>query len=461
MMIDDFSAQSLAAYGGLGTYDTPNIDRLAEEGLVFEHAHSMPMCGPSRGTLLSGKHLFRHGTAPEETPFIGNLLQGAGYKTAIIGKWMVQSSKPDPIGRGFDEAALWVNGYRYWDIPIVVWNSGGMFRDINQPTSAPLENEWNTPTGPEAGQATILKGTYGPEQMSLYACDFIERHRDEPFFLYYPLKLPHSPQMPTPDSKDITEAEKMIEHDYTKMRQYPKSGNRGAEFFADNIAYVDKILGRILDTLDAQNIRENTLLIFTSDNGRKGDAVEPGVRRIPGGKGTPLDGATRVPFIASWPSVVASGTRCPDMIHFVDVLPTLVEAAGGTLPEGEPYDGISFLPQIKGQSGTPREWVYFHGGNHENPTSAALKSVVSYDATQAGLRKVILRWVRGERYKLYNDGRLHDLETDYTEQAPIAPGTDSLEAEVARAKLQAVLDTYGDRSQWQNDTQLSEPVHEW
>lgn len=462
IMLDDMSAQAFNAYGGDNNFKTPVIDRLADEGLVFEHCHSMPMCDPSRSVLTTGKYLFRFGGISKDTPLFSDVLKSAGYHTGISGKWMLRGAPINPPAYGFDEALVVVNGYRYWDTCIAVWNSGGLYQELNQPEGAEIRNEWEVPIGTGAGEATMMEGGYGPEIVCNFAVDFIQRNADKPFALYYPLKLPHDPQTPTPYSKNITEADKHIEHDYKKMKTIQHVIERNAEFLSDNMNYVDRLVGRVEQALKDAGIEENTILFFTTDNGLNDSyRVVEGVRRIPGAKGMTLDGGTRVPMIVSWPGTIEPGSRSPDMIHFVDVLPTMAQAAGAELPEDEIFDGVSFFPQIIGEKGTPREWVYFHEGNHEFPTSQALAGVVSYGKTQKDFRPMLFRWVRGERFKLYNDGRLHDLEYDYAERHPIAPGAGSAEAEAARAELQVVMDRYGDKSQWKSGLDRIEPTHDF
>ena len=458
ILIDDLSAQALSCYGG-ASHRTPNIDKLAASGMLFEHCHSMPMCGPSRAVLMTGKHRFRFPAAvPSNVRFMGNIFQGLGYKTAITGKWMV--GKLDPVRRGFHEALVQVNGYRFWDGAFVAFGSRGLFKELNQPDGARIRNEWAVPLGGGREKATLLQGEYAPGKLCDFACDFIRRRAKEPFLLYYPLKLVHAPFVPTPQSKDYSEEDKLIEHDPKLMGKMLTGLGDARRFAGDMLDYVDKILGRVIDTLKKEGVFENTILLLASDNGLHRMKVRPGVRQIPGQKGTPLDGATRVPLIVSWPGVVKPGSRCGNMVQFVDILPTLVEATGGKLPDDDVFDGVSFLPQLKGERGTPRQWVYFHGGNHEKPTSEALAGVASYPYDRKN--PPLLRWVRGPRYKLYNDARFHNLETDYAEKHPIRPGGGTQAAEAERRALQAVLDRYGDKAEWAPHWRTKvEPRHEY
>src|SRR5690606_9741455 len=170
--------------------------------------------------------------------------------------------------------------------------------------------------------------------------DVIERNADRPFFLYYPMILPHEPFQPTPDSKEWDPKAHLARND-SKVAH-----------FADMVAYVDKMVGKIIAKLDELQLRENTLFIFLCDNGT-GGAVRSmmGDVEIAGGKGQTNERGMRVPLIVSWPTVAARGAVCDDLIASTDILPTICEAARVQIPPEMPIDGQSFLPQIRGEKG--------------------------------------------------------------------------------------------------------------
>jgi arylsulfatase A len=208
---------------------------------------------------------------------------------------------------------------------------------------------------------------------------------------------------------------------------------------------IDKCVGRIIKVLEEEGILNKTLILFSSDNGNDRAIPRVGINSWLGKKGTPMEGGTRVPLIAHWPDVIPVASECHDLISLVDILPTLIEISGGRLPENEPFDGISILPQLTGKKGIAREWIYFEGG-----TAGPVFDHIEKDT---GIRpdyakgkgrefKVYWRWVRGKRFKLYNDGRFFDMVTDLQERHPIKPGAGSMEAESSRRQLQAVLDQY-------------------
>ena len=190
------------------------------------------------------------------------------------------------------------------------------------------------------------------------------------------------------------------------------------------VAYMDKIVGRIVRKLDELGLRENTLVLFTGDNGTpKGitSAMRDG-RRIKGGKGLTTDAGTHVALIANWKGTTRAGKVCGDLVDFNDFLPTLAEVAGASLAKDVRTDGRSFLPQLRGRKGNPKDWIFCHYG------------------PKHGGRK-LKRFVRDKRWKLYHTGELFDVEADPLEREPIVLGQGGEQAAAARQRLQAALDS--------------------
>ena len=324
IMADDFGYECVGANGG-ESYQTPNLDRLAAAGMRFEHCHVQPLCTPTRVQLMTGKYNVRNylnfGTLVRTETTFAHLLKQAGYATGICGKWQLGHEKDAPQHFGFDESCLWQHTRR-------------------PPRYANPGLEYN-------GEAKDFKqGEYGPTLVNDFALDFITRHKDEPFFLYYPMILTHDPFQPTPDSPDWD------------PKAVGEKVNHDVKHFADMTAYMDKMIGRVDAKLAELGIRENTLLMFLGDNGTHPERDEPLSRDADyqGGKGTTTARGTHVPLIASWPGVIRQGRVNDDLISSIDFLPTLCEAAGIQPPAD--VDGVSFLPQLNGERGTPREWLY-------------------------------------------------------------------------------------------------------
>ena len=384
ILADDLGAECLGSYG-CTSYKTPHLDALARSGLKFENAYCTPLCSPSRVQLMTGRYGFRTGWTqligaegdqhfdPGKERTFGHLLKAAGYATGIAGKWQLChfDKHPDHLREcGFDESCMWTwqwegkRSSRYWNPS--VWQNGKMLPDTD--------------------------GKYGPDIFSDFACDFIRRHKDTPFFFYYPMALVHEPFEPTPDNKN----------------------GKGKKVFPDMVAYMDKIVGKIVATLDECKLRENTLVLFTGDNGTtKGIPSQVGDKTVIGGKSTMKDTGSHVPLIASWPGTAPAGKALDDMVDFSDVVPTLCDLTGAKLPTAT-VDGRSFAEQVRGRKGTPREWVFVQLGKN--------------------------RFVRDQRWKLHSDGRLFDLRNDPDEEKPLAGESVPPEATSARKRFEDVLE---------------------
>jgi arylsulfatase A len=453
ILVDDLGNRSLSCCGG--TVATPNLDRLARDGMVFRNAHACPMCAPTRDEMMTGLSRAGRGRPGADVPFFTNHLQRLGYATGMAGKWFV-GRVFDPPMRGFDEACILVNGYRHWAPDVMVWGSGGMLKELNQPKVEGRLNEWEILLeGDARHKATRLAKRYGEDVVVDFLCDFIERRGEggrstDPFFAYYSSKLTHVPHAPTPDGDagaieafraafaDIRDrnlqgldrkAQKIAAR--RSLRLGPSRGYRN-----DGIRYLDKMVGRLMAKLVELGLRKDTLVLFTSDNGNSAlDPLPEGADRLPGRKGDSREGGTRVPLIACWPRVIKPGSACDDLVHVQDFLATFLELAGGKPSSARACDGRSFAPQLRGQKGERRE--YFIGcGAHP---SIWLKRVAT-ELGQPDLKATRLAWVRGLRYKLYNDGRFYDLQDDLAEARRILPGKGTAEAEAARARFQTILD---------------------
>jgi arylsulfatase A len=391
IMADDFGYECVTANGGQ-SYSTPHLDRLAAGGMRFERCFVQPLCTPTRAQLMTGVYNVRNyiefGLLDPQATTFGHLLQRAGYATGICGKWQLGAGKDLPRHFGFDEAYLWQHTRR----PPRYANPGLEHNGV--------ELEFNG-------------GEYGPKLVNDFALDFVTRHRAHPFFLYYPMILTHDPFQPTPDSPEWDPK--------TKSEQV----QRDVKHFAAMTAYMDKMVGRLVAKLDELGLRENTLILFTGDNGT-GVSVTSRFRgaAYPGGKGTSTARGNHVPLIAHWPARIPAGRVNGDLVASVDFLPTLCAATGAALPAGLALDGRSFLPQLLGQPGSPRDsyyvWYARNGG-----------ASATFEYTQS------------RTHKLYRDGRFFDLTADpYEEKAPLAVAALTGAAAAEAKKLQAELDRY-------------------
>ncbi len=342
ILADDLGYETLGAYGG-HSYSTPMLDRLARQGIRFDHAYSHPLCTNTRVQLMTGRFQHRYwqgfGILPKEERTFGHLMQEAGYRTLISGKWQLHSYDPaDYPGAaerrgtgmrgadsGFDEYLLW----HAWHTE----DKGSRYADPTYDLNGKL--------------VRAQTGAYGPDLFVDYINDFAERNRDVPFFVYYPMALPHGPFVPTPDSPQWQEESRRHVSD--------------PAYFADMVAYMDKLVGRIVANLDRLGLRRRTLVLFYSDNGtHRMISSQLGNRTIQGGKGKTTDAGTRVPMIASWPGTVPAGVASQDLIDSVDIYPTLAELAGIRLPGQPLVDGVSFADRLWGRDGDRRDWIFMH-----------------------------------------------------------------------------------------------------
>ena len=389
IMADDFGYECVTANGGQ-SYKTPNIDRLAASGMRFEQCHVMPLCTPTRVQLMTGRYNIRNyvnfGTLLRSETTFAHLLKDQGYATAVCGKWQLGSESDSPQHFGFDESCLWQQTRR----PPRYANPGLEFNGVERDFS---------------------NGEYGPSVVNDFALDFIVRHKEKPFFLYYPMILTHDPFQPTPDSPDWD------------PKTDSESKQKNVKYFGDMTAYMDKMVGRLDAKLDELGIRDNTLLIFIGDNGTHSTVTSrfKGAD-FQGGKGRTTHRGHHVPMVVHWPAVLKPGGVNTDLISGADFLPTICEAAGAAVPGN--VDGVSFLPQLQGRAGTPRDSLYmWYSPRQRN------------DLT-------VREFAFDHRFKLYRNGRFYDLTTDAEETQPLALASLTGDGAAAAKKLQNVLDQF-------------------
>jgi arylsulfatase A len=398
-MVDDLGRERLRAYGG-ETYATPNIDRLAAEGMSFDICYATPMCSPTRVMLMSGKYNFRNYDAWGTYPFaseqtIAKTLADAGYTTAVTGKWHLGGWERPPFGptrAGF-------HFYATYNYP----------EQLREDFTATGNFFWNTNlwlgTSDSAPERLRLGTTFSSAYFRDFAVRFIEDQagRKDPFFLYYPEILVHRPFVPTDRDGETGEAHR---------------GRRGdATHFPDMLRYTDDIVGALVAALERSGQAKNTLFIFTSDNGTDNVAEALGMmarwrgRDTPGGKYLPTELGINVPFIAWWPGTIEAGGRYSGPVDFTDFHTTFSRLAGVEPPEG--LDGHDLTPVLTGQGRSARAYAYSWG-------------VFEFSSrkyrTPQDFPDDILHALRDERWKYFSDGRLYDLECDPFETKPVPTG---------------------------------------
>ena len=381
ILADDVGCEPIGCYGG-ESFATPNIDALAKNGMKFEHCYSMPVCHPSRIALMTGRYPFRFkagwGSFPknEEKRSIGQVMKEAGYATAVAGKWQMTLLKKDleqPYRMGFDQWSVfgWHEGARFHN-PMIYQN--GKVREG-------------------------LKGEYGPDLYVKFLSEFMERSQKEgkPFFAYYSMALAH----------DVTD-------DLKRQVPYAPGKDRWMNY-GEMIASMDKMVGKLMATLDRLKLRKNTLVLFTGDNGTAARSklrhfgksgkkyeyekvvVRQNGRNVPGGKGLLNDRGTHVPLIANWPGKIPPETTCLDLVDFSDWLPTVAGIGRAELPKDVKFDGQSFASSFLGKNESARTFVFSESKGGQ-------------------------AFVRDQRYKLYSNGKFYDISSDREERKPLAKG---------------------------------------
>ncbi len=348
IMADDMGYEALSVNGS-ESCKTPNLDQLAAGGIRFTNCFANPLCTPSRAKIMTGQYNVRNyvkfGLLDRGQTTFAHQLKQAGYTTCIAGKWQLGKAKDAPQHFGFDRSCLWQH------------TRSGRSKQDGKTYDRRFVNPMLEINGEEK---VYLDGEYAPKICTEFICDFIDQNKTKPFLVYYPMILTHCPFDPTPDSSDW---------DPKRLGSTTYKGdlNDPQRHFRDMAAYADKMVGQIVKQLEASGVRENTLLIFTGDNGTDKPIVTPwnGVRVV-GGKGTMTDTGTRVPMIANWPSGISKpGRVADDLIEFVDVMPTLCEVTGAQLPDNYPGDGTSIAPILnKAASSRVKDWIYiWYRGN--------------------------------------------------------------------------------------------------
>ena len=379
IMADDLGIEGLSCYGS-DSYKTPRLDELAAGGIRFSHAYSQPLCTPTRVQIMTGKYNHRNWTYfgildPEERTF-GHLMQDAGYKTCIAGKWQLQSYDPPE----------WPNSERRRGKGMKVEDAG--FDEWSLYHARDTEDKgsrYANPSFDRNGQwHDALEGQYGPDTSVDFLLENFKNRGDKPLFAYFAMALPHWPMVPTPDSEEWKEPARRLDE--------------SVEFFPDMVHYMDKVVGRLIDGLEESGQRENTLVIFYGDNGTdarvtsqfRGEAIR-------GGKASPLQTGVRVPLVANWPGRIGAGEVSSDLIDASDFLPTFAALAGAAIPDDWVHDGISFAPALLGEDGPKREMAFFW-----------------YDPRPGWDKEKFSRHIFALNHdcKLFSDGRLYDVRGD-------------------------------------------------
>lgn len=436
-LVDDLGQRDIGCYGST-FYETPNVDRLAREGLRFTDAYAAcPVCSPTRASLMTGLWPQRTGitdyigapSKPEgwkrntkllpapytdrlalELPTLGEAMKTAGYATFFAGKWHLGPEGWWPENQGFD------------------FNKGGI--DRGGPYGG---NKYFSPYGnPRLDDGP--PGEHLPDRLASETVKFVEDHRDQPFFAYLSFYSVHTPLMAREDLREKYEQKRQRlglkakwgreeTRDVRLVQEHP--------VYAAMVEAMDQAVGKVLGKLDELGLSENTLIVFTGDNGGLSTSEGWPTSNLPlrGGKGWMYEGGIREPYIVRWPKVIRAdaavrpGSTNASPISSPDLFPTLLELAGTRPAAGQTLDGVSLVPLLRGETlpERPLFWHYPHYGNQGGAPGAAIRR---------GDWKLI-RWFEDDRVELFR------LTDDLGEEHDLA------QAEPARvAALRTELDTW-------------------
>ena len=342
IMADDMGYEALSSNGS-ESCKSPNLDKLAAKGVRFTNGFSNPICTPSRVKLMTGQYNVRNyvkfGWLDREQTTFAHQLKAAGYATAIAGKWQLGRDKDSPQHFGFEQSCLWQH------------TRSGRSKEKGKTIDRRFVNPQLEFNGVEKD---FTSGEYAPQICTDFICDFIDQNKKKPFLVYYPMILTHCPFDPTPDSTDW-DPKRLGSTTYKGDRNDPQ------RHFRDMVAYADKAVGQIVAQLEKSGVRDNTLIIFTGDNGTDTPIVTPwNGTKVVGGKGTMSDTGTRVPLIVNWPAGIQKpGRVVDDLVEFTDMFPTICEVTGAKLPKNHPADGASIVPVLRNQADArKKDWIY-------------------------------------------------------------------------------------------------------
>lgn len=396
-LADDIGAECFGCMGGV-SYDTHTIDSLARTGIFYTNMHAQPLSSPSRVQLMTGlyndKNYVCFGYMNDDEHTFSQLAQQAGYTTGMFGKWQLGRSREMPTKLGWDEWCLF---------------------------QLEVYKEFNGPTGTDRYANCMMDNhghyeysTYGPDGFEQAAFEFLDKQKesDRPFLMYYTTPLVHTPHTPTPDSESW---------DLDFLGRFDKS----SEHFPDMVAYLDKKVDRMIKHLKQNGQWDNTIFIFTSDNGTStrivSELADGTMRR--GGKGDPRGVGTSVPLIICWGDKVSPHVS-ERLVDFTDFFPTFADAMQIEVPQEWGLDGVSLYPEIAGSEPLEKEISLMHF-NPLWPVAPA-----PYAARAA----------RTTEYKYYSDGRFYNTREDFMEEHPIDIDTCSDEVKAIYAKLKAKVD---------------------
>lgn len=411
IVLGDDVGYEIPNYTGGESYETPNIDRLANSGMQFTRCVGTPLCTPSRFELLTGKYNLRNyfvdswGSMGRDQNTIANLLRSKGYATYAAGKWQLDGGDTSLKMLGFDEYSI-TNPYK-------IAGSVGEEDGLNLYKNPKIYTNGNY----LATELTL--GKYGEDIMRDSVFSFIERNKENPFFVYWAPNLCHKPFQPTPDHPDFASYDPSIGQQDGDTIYYPSM-----------VKYYDQELGALYDKVNSLGIANNTLILYIiGDNGTESDinSLYNG-QIVPGGKGKTVYAGIHVPVIAVWAGKIDAGSVSNNIIDFTDFLPTIANLCNIKIPSSYGIiDGVNFAGQLLKTNYSPRQAAYCY-----------------YDVNRLGDDgKPPVLWALDTSYKLYDERRgFYNFINDPFENDKIRNEEATPQDTEARQRLQDVIDSY-------------------
>ncbi|WP_152286516.1 sulfatase-like hydrolase/transferase [Flavicella marina] len=414
ILIDDLSMYGVTAYGAdrmssyKGAFEnqkiaTPEIDKLASEGLMCTNAFAYPLCEATRIALMSGKYnnrnFLRCKSQHASDVTFGDVFQKEGYVTGMFGKWKQTRGTKEIHGKDYISEFGW-DDYTCYDVV----TEGQRFINPFLVENGVIKNyQGRKDLDPITGRRW-----YGPDICNRNALRFLEKNQDKPFFLYYPMLLVHDDHKPTPDTKPNAIFDNFDEANHNR------NGHTGDDhkFFPDMHAYMDKLIGNVVAKLDALGLRENTLIIVMGDNGTKESFshVLPDGTVYPGRKGGTTDNGLHVPLILNQPGKIPANKNSirtyEGLVDVTDIFPTIAQAADVQIPNSNSLDGISFWPQVLGKKADARETIYTWYNNNQPYTNKKELLIYAFDKN----------FKRYDATDEFPNGRFFDLRKDPLEK---------------------------------------------
>lgn len=389
IMADDMGYETVGV-NGCESYKTPHLDKMAAEGMRFTNCFANPLCTPSRVKIMTGQYNTRNyvqfRVLDRSQKTFAHYLKDAGYKTAVAGKWQLGKEKDSAQHFGFDESFLWQQ---------VLGAKNPKHKTDSRHVNPILERNGEP--------VEYNNGEFSADLFVEFFEEFMTENKEEPLFMYYPMVLPHCPFIPTPGTPDFD------------PKSYGSKSYKGnAKYFGDMVNHIDQMVARLESKLEELGLVENTLIIFTGDNGTdKPVKTQWNGREIKAGKGKMIDEGMRVPLIVKMPGKVKAGVVTDELVDFADFLPTFTEMAD--VEHAEVIDGVSLSPVLFGEGvrNKPFAYIWYEPKKGDTPKATVMARTKEYKLQRKGESGA---YVLSRGAKPFEESEIADADLNEKEQ---------------------------------------------